>query len=80
MEKIRGLKFFSETKGVKFIWERIRGLKIYSEKIKGLKIWAFLRKTLFLNFFSNFFLVDRLTYVDPVALNTLQCMQLHLHL
>ena len=41
MEKIRGLKFFSEIRGVKFIWEEIRGLKIYSEKIRGLKILGF---------------------------------------
>ena len=32
------LKFFSEIRGVKFIWKKIRGLKIYSEKIRGLKI------------------------------------------
>ena len=41
MEKIRGLNFFSEIRGVKFIWEKIRGLKIYSEKIRGLKILGF---------------------------------------
>ena len=35
MEKIRGLKFFSEIRGVKFIWKKIRGLKIYSKKYKG---------------------------------------------
>ena len=45
MEK-RGLKYFSEIRGVKFIWEKIRGLKIYSEKIMGLKFKVFLRKTL----------------------------------
>ena len=32
MEKIRGLKIYSE---------KIRGLKIYSEKIRGLKILGF---------------------------------------
>ena len=36
--KIRGLKFFSEIRGVKFIWVKIRGLKFYSGKIRGLKI------------------------------------------
>ena len=41
MEKIRGLKFLSEIRGVKFIWEKIRGLKIVSEKIRGLKILGF---------------------------------------
>ena len=41
MEKIRGLKFLNEIRGVKFIWEKIRGLKIYSEKIRGVKILGF---------------------------------------
>ena len=35
------LKFLSEIRGVKFIWEKIRGLKIYLEKIRGLKILDF---------------------------------------
>ena len=39
--KNKGLKFFSEIRGVKFIWEKIRGLKLYPEKIKGLKILGF---------------------------------------
>ena len=41
MEKYKGLKFFNEIRGVKFIWEKIRGLKIYSEKIRDLKILGF---------------------------------------
>ena len=41
MEKISNLKFFSETRVVKFIWEKIRGLKIDSEKIRGLKMLSF---------------------------------------
>ena len=41
MEKIRGLKFFSEIRGVKFIWKKLRDLKIFSEKIRGLKNLGF---------------------------------------
>ena len=41
MEKIRGLKSFSEIRGVKFIWEKIRGVKICPERIRGLKILGF---------------------------------------
>ena len=40
MEKIRGLKYFSEIRGVKFVWEKIRGLEIYTEKIRGFKAYA----------------------------------------
>ena len=39
--KNKGLKFFSEIRGVKFIWEKIRGLKICPKKIRGLKILGF---------------------------------------
>ena len=43
---MRGLKFFSEIRGVKFLGEKIKGLRICPEKIRGLKNLGFFEETL----------------------------------